>query len=202
MTASDYPITTDYGQIPGYPLNGGFHRGQDRAMPTGTPILVNGTLIGLSGNTGASTGSHLHIGRWVGGQPTNPQGGGFNVAGAVVSRTGSDDTNGNFVAVKDADGSEWVYLHLSKILVKAGQPLEGNDMLNYDQVDSMAHAYLNDSIANNPGLKQYVDKPAGEVIAAFNGAPQRAAYLKHIEDLEKQAKPTVKLTKGVLYEVS
>lgn len=62
---------------------------------------------------------------------------------------------------------------------------KGDDMLNYDQVDSMAHAYLNDSIANNPGLKQYVGKPAGEVIAAFNGAPQRAAYLKYISDLEK-----------------
>lgn len=61
----------------------------------------------------------------------------------------------------------------------------GEDMLNYDQVDSMAHAYLDDSIANNPGLKQYVGKPAGEVIAAFNGAKQRAAFLKEIEDLRK-----------------
>lgn len=62
---------------------------------------------------------------------------------------------------------------------------KGEDVLNYDQVDSMAHAYLNDSIANNKGLEQYVGKPAGEVIAAFNGAPQRAEYLKRIEDLEQ-----------------
>lgn len=62
---------------------------------------------------------------------------------------------------------------------------KGNNIVNYDQVDSMAHAYLNDSIANNPGLKYYVGQDVGAVIAAFNGAPERAAYLKHIGDLEK-----------------
>lgn len=122
-TAQDYPITTAYGKVAGYPLNNGFHKGEDRAMPTGTPVLVNGVQIGLSGTTGASTGPHLHIGRFVGAQDTPPSGGGFTVSNAKVLQTGSDASNGNFVRVADADGSTWVYLHLSRIDVKPGQVL-------------------------------------------------------------------------------
>lgn len=156
-------------------------------MPINTPVLVNGVRIGVSGNTGLSSGPHLHIGRFVNGRDTPPRGGGFNVSGAVVTGVGSDPTDGNYVRVQDADGASWVYLHLTSQSVKVGDKLIGTgvNIVNYDQVDSMAHAYLNDSIANNPGLKYYVGQPVGDVIAAFNGAPERAAFLKHIDDLEK-----------------
>jgi hypothetical protein len=50
-----------------------------------------------------------------------------------------------------------------------------------DIVDSLAHAYLNDSIASNPGLSFYVGQPVENVIAAFNGSEQRAKYLKWLE---------------------
>lgn len=195
MTIWDYKITTPFGYVAGYPLNNGFHNGIDYGCPVGTQVTVNGNVIGLSGNTGYSSGPHCHVGRWVGGIVTNPGiGGGRTIAGAKVTQVSEDATNGKFVRIADADGSSWVFLHLSKQSVTVGQTLtpQGGNMptlLNYDQVDSMAHAYLNDSIANNAGLKAYIGKPAEEVIAVFNGAPQRAAFLKHIADLEKEAVP-------------
>ena len=144
MVASDYPITTPYGYVPGYPLNGGFHRGQDRVMPTGTPVLVNGVQIGLSGNTGYSTGAHLHVGRFVTGAATDPQGGGFSVASASVTGVGYDAENGHYVQVRDGgDGSTWVYLHLNSTSVVAGQrltkPQEDKDMaaIGYDTANQI-----------------------------------------------------------------
>ena len=66
-----------------------------------------------------------------------------------------------------------------------------------DIVDSLAHAYLNDSLANNPGLKFYVNQPVENVITAFNTAQERADYLKAqqdkditITDLKNQLKNT------------
>lgn len=97
-------------------------------MPVGTPVLVNGVQIGLSGQSGEVTGPHLHIGRFVSGKDTNPHGLGFSVTKGVVSEVGADSTNGKFVRVADADGSSWVYLHLSVQSVKVGAKLEGGAM--------------------------------------------------------------------------
>lgn len=128
MTASDYPVTTPYGFVPGYPLHGGFHQGIDYGCPIGTPVSVNNIIIGLSGNTGYTFGPHLHVGRWVNGAPTPPSDG-FSFSSAVVSEIddiGNTD-NGKFVRLQ-ADGASWVYLHLSQINVLLGQTLKGNTM--------------------------------------------------------------------------
>lgn len=129
--ASQYPVTENFGCQPGYPLNQnlcppgqGFHNGIDYGCPTGTPIVVNGVTIGLSGATGYVTGPHLHVGRWVNGKATNPGvGKGFTFKSAKVTEINQDATNGKYVRVQ-GDGASWVYLHLSKIgNIKVGQVL-------------------------------------------------------------------------------
>lgn len=122
--AKDYRITTGYGYIPGYPLNGGFHRGEDRIMPIGTPILVNGVKIGTSGVTGFTTGAHLHIGKWGASGVMNPKGAGFSFKSALVTTVDpyNDDANGRFVRIR-GDGYNWVYLHMNTISVRVGQKL-------------------------------------------------------------------------------
>lgn len=123
--ASQFLITQPYGYDPTYPLNNGQHRGIDYGCPTGTPVVVNGVTIGLSGATGAVTGPHLHVGRFVNGAATDPGvGKGFQLDGATVFDTGYDTTNGNYVRI-NGSGALWVYLHLSKINVTKGQQLKG-----------------------------------------------------------------------------
>lgn len=119
--ATDYPYGT-----PEHP----YHRGVDRWMPVGTPVIVNGVQIGLSGMTGWVTGPHLHIGRFIGAADTDPGEGGFSFTDAQVTELNEDDTNGKYVRVQ-ADGASWVYLHLSQQTASVGQilkPQQGDDM--------------------------------------------------------------------------
>lgn len=127
-SAKDYKVTFGYGAKDGYYYGpkgkiGPYHRGNDRAMPIGTPVKVNGVTISRSGSTGASSGPHLHTGLWVGGSDKNPTGKEWNITGAKVYDTGYDSMNGNYVRVIGKDGGIRVYLHNSKVLVKAGQKL-------------------------------------------------------------------------------
>lgn len=144
MTASDYPITTRYGQIAGYPLNGGFHRGEDRAMPIGTSVVVNGVAIAKSGTNAAAktsgAGAHLHIGKFKGGVVQPPQGGGFSLNNPYVygvDTVGADPTNGKFVQLMDKDGNLWVYLHLSEVNVTKGQVLK-MDKITKEQENALS----------------------------------------------------------------
>lgn len=124
----NYPVTTPFGQVAGYPLNNGFHNGIDYGYPMGTPVVVNGVTIGLSNNTGSTTGPHLHVGKFVNGVVQNPGvGNGFVFNSAVIFDTGFDNTDGNYVRIT-GDGALWNYLHLEKVLVTKGQVLKGGDM--------------------------------------------------------------------------
>lgn len=162
-TIFDYPVTTQFGKVAGYPLNNGFHTGIDYGSPVGTPVVVNGVQIALSGNTGASTGPHCHVGHWNGGIVLNPGvGGGKTVNGGKITEIGYDATNGNFVRVGDADGTSWVYLHLSKVTCTKGQVLkEGVTM-----VDSDAITYAFWLAFRRPARKEEIDRYNGKVTAA------------------------------------
>lgn len=140
--ASQYSVTFGYGATdgvyyaptkaqssnPGLWL-GPYHRGDDRAMPVGTPVIVNGVQIGLSGNGNRRYGAHLHIGRFVNGADTNPNGGGFTLSGArvvtVVDNYSTDPVNAKYVRIQDSYGAQWIYLHMSQINVIVGQELKG-----------------------------------------------------------------------------
>lgn len=144
MDASQYPVTFPYGSAAPPYSPSHRHQGEDRAMPRGTPVIVNGTVLGLSGNTGASTGPHLHIQKVSGGQVVSPNGGGFNLSlPAVVFDTGWKIDIGNFVRVRDAKGTEWSYFHLSGISAKVGDKL-GVIMANVTIVGAPASVTSND----------------------------------------------------------
>lgn len=205
MSAQDYPITTPYGQVPGYPLNGGFHRGIDYGCPVGTPVVVNGVTIGLSGNTGVTSGPHLHVGRWVGVVPTDPGvKRGFSFASAFVAEVGYDSTNGNFVRVQ-GDGASWVYLHLSKQLVNVGQQLKGGDMSDIADHDFVADACVlgmnlqpetNQVFLNNVGL------PKNQVLKNILGYSESRSLRLDAEAYRAgQTTKATKLKKGI-YEVT
>ena len=134
MTARDYPVTFGYGEkttINGKPYT---HRGNDRRTPTGTPVVIGSTTIGLTGNTGLSTGPHLHTQAGTDAavqNTTDPTGHEFK--GGVVTSTRTTDSGawGKYVTIKT--GKMYVtYAHLSKVNVKVG-----------DKVGEMTDAEIN-----------------------------------------------------------
>ena len=160
----DFPVTTPFGWVPGYPLNNGYHNGIDYGCPVGTTVIVNGVTIGLTGNTGSSTGPHCHVGRWVGGKATDPGvGGGFTFQSAVVTEINEDNVNGKYVRVQ-GDGASWVYLHLSNNqLVSVGQELEGGEMAepiidNTNEARQIALEYGWEIAGDDPYLGRAVGK--------------------------------------------
>lgn len=151
-SAASYPITFKYGATTP-PYSRAFpHRGADRAMPARTAVTVSKKLIGRSGNSGYSTGPHLHNSKfqsfvtdWLWGwkkwfKPEDK--GSFKVKGRVVHAgprghfgrlpDGSwGRVYGNSVVIKqDRAGKDkkrifYTYDHLSEINVKKG------DMIGY-----------------------------------------------------------------------
>ena len=132
-TVRDYPVKYKYGYSKAY---GGWHTGEDRSAPHGTPVKVNNTVIGLSGNTGyvlpaptasnPKAGSHHHMGKFgLSGKLINPRGSGFkmhSVAGRrpKVIAIGQDSRSGRWIKVRSIYGRVYIHCHLSKVYARVG----------------------------------------------------------------------------------
>jgi hypothetical protein len=124
--AHQYPVT--FGYLAKTTINGQSytHRGTDRACPVGTPIVVGSTTIGLTGNTGLTTGPHLHLqaGTDVACQNTvNPEPYAFKAGKVVTLRTVNEKQWGKFITLQV--GSMYItYAHLSQVNVAIGQVIK------------------------------------------------------------------------------
>lgn len=125
---NDYPISFAYKAQDGqyYGPNGSvglYHRGEDRACPTGSPIIVQGVTIGLVGATGLASGPHLHFQCMRGGDVDPAP---YRWAAGKVTTAGWHSQFGNHIRITHTDGTEMIYAHLSKINVTVGQVLGGS----------------------------------------------------------------------------
>lgn len=168
----DYPVVYPYGYSAAYGPN--FHTGEDRPAPLGTSVPVNGVVIGLVGSTGLSTGNHLHIGKWNGGQHYPPAGGGQTLGqDAIVTQVDNvgNTNNGKFVRI-NSGGFDYVYLHLSKVNVTVGQRLQGGDMGAAEQ-------------ARIRQLEESEQRLAKEVVARDNALVGRDQRIRNLEASEQ-----------------
>ena len=191
MTASDYPVTFPYGET-GAPYSAARpHRGDDRGCPTGTPIVIGGQTIGLTGNTGYSTGAHLHIQEWSGGYANTRKPQNSFQPGVVVNvdPTGSqgDGSFGKFITIQTEDGWNDTYCHLSEINVQVGQVI--GDNMSEESVKLMYWMVFD----RDPDAEQYkffTGRNADESIAnIFNSSDFKnriAAVRKAFDDANKK----------------
>jgi len=138
VTLFDYPVSYPFGATdPPYYSATHPHSGEDREAPSGTPIIVSGTQLGVVGMTGKASGPHTHIQKMVNNVFVNPAGGGGKVTGKV-SEVGYNDEIGNYVRILDNNGVRWSYFHMrDKPLVKVGQVIEGELMLDDNGITNM-----------------------------------------------------------------
>lgn len=136
MDVSQHPITFPYGATTWPYSKAHPHLGCDRKCDKRTPLLVNGYLLGYTGNTGKSTDPHHHLQKVENGRVVDPGTGGFTIpTPAVVFAVGERADIGKYIRIRDAQGVEWSHFHLDEILAKKGQQI-GADMFDFNEGDA------------------------------------------------------------------
>lgn len=198
-TAQDYPIT--FGYLATTKVNGKpyLHRGTDRGCPIGIPIVIGGTIIGLTGNTGLTTGAHLHL--QAGTDPecqniVNPEPYAFQPGVVTAVRTTDTKQWGKFITLKV--GNRYItYAHLDRVDVKVGDVVggqvkgtQGGDVsttgeyeFNKFWLSLFGPMERNQPTAND--RKRWIGKETNTVFRQMEADPRHAAYVKYIADLEK-----------------
>lgn len=135
-SAIDFPVSFPYGATSPPYSPGHAHRGDDRAAPQGTPVVVDGTQIGLVGATGLATGPHLHLQEYKGNAANTRKPQNSFQGGKVIAASFSSDF-GNYVTIQTSDGWCDAYCHLSRIDVKVGQVIGGDVEIGYDTANQI-----------------------------------------------------------------
>lgn len=135
MTASDYPVTFPYGATDSPYSAASPHRGNDRACPMDTPIVIAGTVIGFTGSSGMSTGPHLHIQEWQGNAANTRLPQNEFKGGTVVNLDANPNQGswGRYITIQK-DGWNTTYCHLNSIVVSKGQVITEEQMINDDDI--------------------------------------------------------------------
>lgn len=173
---SQYGISFPYGATSAPYSPSRPHRGDDRAAPLGTPVIVAGTQIGLVGSTGASTGNHCHTQEWNGsvGNVRKPQN---TFKGGVVKAATQSSDFGNYVTIQTSDGWNDTYAHLSKITCSVGQVIGGDMPATKEELQvEYALAFPNQPI-NQSWVTANTGKNWSDVLNSLRDDPSRQAYI-------------------------
>jgi len=133
MTAQDYKITFPYNATTAPYSVVRPHKGNDRKMPVGVPVVINSVVVAYSGQTGSYNGvpnlPHLHTqaGTDQACQNTvDPTPFEFKPGTVVALRTTNENQWGKYITIKTLSGMYITYAHLSQINVTVGQVIGGN----------------------------------------------------------------------------
>lgn len=194
MTAQDYPVTFPYGTTREPYSSQHPHKGADRSMPVGIPVVVAGVTIALSGRSGSFNGipnsphCHTQAGTDLATQKTvDPKPFEFKPGTVVALRTIDEKQWGRYITIQNESGMYVTYAHLDKVMVKIGQVIkkETISMPTKEDVNQLFHKW----IGRNPSN--------GE-LAKYTKSPWRifTAFL-----LENQRPPEVKILSPGRYDV-
>lgn len=143
MYADQYPITFPYGATDAPYSPARPHKGNDRPTPMGTKIRIGSTVIGLTGNSGLSTGPHLHsqagTDEWCQNTLQPDQ---YEFKPGKVVHVGNASQWGNYIIMQVNPDRYICYAHLSEIMVKEGQEITGDTMLTKRMQDYLYVALL------------------------------------------------------------
>ena len=201
-TAADYAVNFGYKAQDGYYYGpngkvGKYHRGNDRPCPTGTPIVISGVTIGLTGATGLVSGPHLHTQACTAGSnyanDVDPSP--FEFKNGTVVGAGWHSQFGNNIVVR-VGGVDITYAHLSKINVAVGQQIGTTEVANRDQVNNLYKGILFRA-GDDGGLNNYTGRDANQIASEMLNSPERKNLEADIASARKKAEAS-DLIKGQL----
>lgn len=198
MSAQDYPVTFPYGATsdPYSPTRP--HRGDDRPTPMNTPVLLDGQQVALTGNTGMTSGPHIHIQEWTGSVANTRKPQNSFKGGKVM--TVSNDVNqqwGKHITIKNADGWMTTYAHLNQINVQAGQVIGGDVEIGHDTANIIHQDLTGKNWDKSSWEANAKGKNFAQTYEMVRNSQARKDYQAYLANLKPAAQ---KLSPG-LYEV-